>query len=56
MGSRLFVRIGGSVWVLADPRFSQFAFGSCYLRCAHQLIVNVMKVYIEMNNYSSLRL
>ena len=25
-------------------------------RCARQRIVNVMKVYIERNNYSSLRL
>ena len=52
--SRRFVWVGGSVWVLADPRFIQFALGS--LRCARQRIVNVMKVYIERNNYSSLRL
>ena len=28
-GSRRFVWVGGSVWVLADPRFIQFALGSC---------------------------
>ena len=54
--SRRFVWVGGSLWVLADPRFIQFVLGSCSLRCARQRIVNVMKVYIERNNYSSLRL
>ena len=54
--SRRFVWVGGSLWVLADPRFIQFALGSCWLRCARQRIVNVMKVYIERNYYSSLRL
>ena len=28
-GSRRFVWVGGSLWVLADPRFIQFALGSC---------------------------
>ena len=32
-----------------DPRFIQFALGSCYAH-AHKRIDNIMKVYIERNN------
>ena len=36
------------MWV-SDPRFIQFAMGSCYaVHIKH--IVNIMKVYIERNN------
>ena len=46
------VEVCGSSQILADPRFIQFALGSC----ARQRIVSVAKVYIKRNNYSSLRL
>ena len=35
---------------VSDTRFIHFALGSCYIRCAHKRIVNIMKVYIERNN------
>ena len=34
---------------LSAPHFIHFAFGQL-LRCAHNRIVNIMKVYIERNN------
>ena len=42
--------LGGCVFVcVSDPRFIQFALGQL-LRCAHEHIVNVMKVHIEGEN------
>ena len=35
---------------VSDPRFIQFAMGSCYVVHINASIVNIIKVYIERSN------